>query len=120
LLKVGDIIGPQVEMYQEKPRVFPIEIIYPHVLYRDITVEIPEGYVAKNLESLNIQQSYPASGEPTMFFRSGYELKGNQLKITIREEYRVADYPIDQFQPFIKVINAAADFNKAVILLEKK
>jgi hypothetical protein len=47
-------------------------------------------------------------------------LKGNQLKITIREEYRVADYPIDQFQPFIKVINAAADFNKAVILLEKK
>ncbi|TAH01478.1 MAG: DUF3857 domain-containing protein [Sphingobacteriales bacterium] len=120
LLKVGDIIGPQVEMYQEKPRVFPIEIIYPHVLYRDIIVEIPEGYVAKNLESLNIQQSFPASGEPTMFFRSGYELKGNQLKITIREEYRVADYPIDQFQPFIKVINAAADFNKAVILLEKK
>lgn len=120
LLKVGDIIGPQVEMYQEKPRVFPIEIVYPHVLYRDITIEIPDGYVAKNLESLNIQQAYPASGEPTMFFRSSYELKANILKVTIREEYRVADYPIDQFPPFVKVINAAADFNKVVILLEKK
>lgn len=120
LLKVGDVIGPQVEMYQEKPRVFPIEIVYPHVLYRDITIEIPEGYVAKNLESLNIQQAYPETGEPTMFFKSSYTQTGNLLKVAIREEYRVADYPIDQFQPFIKVINAAADFNKVVILLEKK
>jgi hypothetical protein len=120
LLKIGDIIGPQVEMYQEKPRVFPIEIVFPHVLYRDITVEIPEGYVAKNLESLKVSQAYPATGEPTMFFTSNYELKGNILTITIREEYRLADYPMDQFQPFIKVINAAADFNKAVILLEKQ
>lgn len=120
LIKIGDLIGPQVEMYQEKPREFPIEIEFPHVLYRDITVEIPDGYVAKNLESLKIDQAYPLSGDPTMMFRSDYELKGNILKITIREEYRVADYPIDQFQPFVKVINAAADFNKAVILLEKK
>jgi hypothetical protein len=120
LLKIGELIGPQVEMYQEKPREFPIEITFPHVLYRDIFFEIPEGYTAKNLESLKINQTYPVTGEPTMFFNSNYELKGNLLKVTIREEYREADYPIDQFGPFVKVINAAADFNKVVILLEKK
>ncbi len=120
LLKVGEMIGGQVEMYQEKPRVFPIEVIFPHILHRKIEIEIPEGYTVKNLESLKIDQVYPDVQQPTMFFSSSYELNGNMLVVSIKEEYRLPEYPVDQYEPFRKVVNAAADFNKAVIVLEKK
>jgi hypothetical protein len=120
LLKVGEMIGGQVEMYQEKPRVFPIEIIFPHVLHRSIEIEIPDGYTAKNLESLKIDQLYPDAEQPTMFFSSSYEMTGNKLIVSIKEEYRLPEYPVDQYEPFRKIVNAAADFNKVVIVLEKK
>ena len=55
LLKIGEIIGPQVEMYQEKPRVLPVDLPYPHVLNRKIQLEVPDGYQVKNLKDLNIK-----------------------------------------------------------------
>src|SRR5690606_24455783 len=48
LFKIGDVIGPQVEMYQDEKRVLPIAIEFPHVLYREIIVNIPEGYKITN------------------------------------------------------------------------
>lgn len=50
LVKVGEIIGPQVEMYQEKKRMFPVEIGYPHILARKITMVLPAGYKIRNLD----------------------------------------------------------------------
>ena len=37
LVKVGELIGPQSEMYQEKPRQFPVQLPFPHTLERNIT-----------------------------------------------------------------------------------
>jgi hypothetical protein len=55
-----------------------------------------------------------------MGFNSSYQLAGNVVKITILEEYRRTYYPLSQFEDFKKVINAAADFNKVALVLEKK
>ncbi len=36
------------------------------------------------------------------------------------EEYRRVSYPLSQYEDFKKVINASADFNKVVLVLQKK
>ncbi|MBL7744353.1 MAG: DUF3857 domain-containing protein [Chitinophagaceae bacterium] len=120
IVKIGDIIGPQVEMYQEKPRQFPMEIDYPHILERKIRFTIPEGYTVKNLDDLKISNTYQDKGQTTMGFTSSYQAEGNVVKVTILEEYRRTSYPLSQFEDFKKVINAAADFNKVALVLEKK
>lgn len=119
LLKIGEIIGQQVEMYQEKPRQLPMELPYPHVLNRKITVQIPNGYKVKNLNELNIDVTKKENGVVTVGFVSSYTQTGNSITITINETYREVNYPLEQFDIFTKVINASADFNKVVLVLEK-
>jgi hypothetical protein len=118
LLKVGEIIGPQIELYQEKQRVFPIDISYPHQLLRTITVEIPKGYRVKNPEALSISQAFPSADAPDMQFTCTYKQEGEKLVIKVTEEYRSTRYPLTDFEVFRKVINASADFNKIVLVLE--
>jgi len=120
LVKVGEVIGRQVEMYQEKPRRFPMEIEYPHQLERTITLKIPDGYTVKNPNDIKLNVVYSENGESTMGFTSDYTQDGNMLKIHVLEEYKKTTYPLSQYEDFKKVINAAADFNKIVLVLEKK
>lgn len=119
LLKIGMAIGPQVEMYQDKPRQLPVDMGFGHVEERKLEVTIPAGYKIRNLNDLKIDQTYKEDGELTMGFVSDYELKGNQLTIHIMEQYRKPLYPITIFDPFRKIINASSDFNKVVLILEK-
>jgi hypothetical protein len=120
LLKIGLAIGPQVEMYQEKARRQPVYIDFGHVEERKINFVIPDGYAISNLDDLKINQTFSENGGLTMGFVSSYELKGNLLSIHIMEEYRNTSYPLVQFDQFRKIINASSDFNKVVLVLEKK
>ncbi len=120
LIKMGMAIGPQVEMYQEKPRQEPVDIDFGHVEDRKIDFIIPDGYTVSNLNDLKMDQTYKDNGELTMGFVSDYELKGNVLSIHIVEQYRNIFYPLSQFEQFRKIINASSDFNKVVLVLEKK
>lgn len=117
LIKMGEVIGPQEQMYQEKPRKLPIIMQYPHMLDRNITFTIPDGYEIKNLADININVT---DARQTMGFVSSYILKGNELKINVHEFYKVTDYPLDMFEQFRKVINASADFNKVTLIMVKK
>lgn len=116
LIKIGDVIGPQVEMYQEKKRQLPVLIQYPHALDRLIGFTIPAGYRIKNPEDLNMNITDKSA---TMGFISTYTLNGAELLINIHEFYKEIFYPVDTFEEFRKVINASADFNKVVLVLEK-
>jgi len=120
LVKIGLAIGPQVEMYQEKPRQEPIDIDFGHVEERKIDFVIPDGYTVTNPNDLKIEQTFKDNGELTMGFVSSYEIKGNILSIHIMEEYRKPFYPLEQFDQFRKIINASSDFNKVVLVLAKK
>lgn len=117
LFKVGDVIGPQAEMYQDKKRKLPISMPYPHSLVRDITVNIPEGYKITNPESVKIQVK---DNDNTMGFSSDYKMEGKKMLIHINEFYSRTGYPASDIEPFRKVINAAADFNKVTLVLEKE
>ena len=120
LIKIGQAIGPQVQMYQEKPRQFPMSIEYAHILDRKINLIIPDGYTVKNLQDLKLNEIYKDKDEQTMGFVSDYKLNGNMLTINVVEDYRVTNYPMSQYDAFRKIINSASDFNKVVLVLEKK
>lgn len=120
LVKIGALIGPQSEMYQEKPRQFEMDVNYPHVLNRTIEFRLPDGYTVKNAEDLKISKTVQADGQLTMGFESSYTVEGNLLKVTISEQYCRLTYPLPQYEDFKKVINAAADFNKVILVLEPK
>ncbi|MET1258138.1 DUF3857 domain-containing protein [Flagellimonas sp. DF-77] len=120
LFKVGDLIGPQVQMYQEKKRVLPLENEHTRSYLRTITITLPEGYDVVNLEDINIDNKYAEGGSEQFSFTSSYELAGNVLTIRADEFYRTNIVPPSNFNEFRKVINSAADFNKITLILEPK
>lgn len=121
LFKVGEVIGQQSEMYAEKPRINTIDIEWAHSYNREIVITLPDGYNAKGLEKLNMKYEYQnANKQPAFGFTSTYKLEGNKLIINCVEYYNDLNYPMEQFTDFKRVVNAAADFNKITILLEKK
>lgn len=119
LLKIGEVIGEQVEMYQEEERKLPVENDFNRNYERNIHFKIPEGYTVRNLDDLNIEIFYEENGEKSMEFCSGYEVNENGVNVFIKEYYKKLDYPLENFEQFRKIINAAADFNKKVLIFEK-
>jgi hypothetical protein len=55
-----------------------------------------------------------------MAFISTWKQEGDKLIIEITEEYNQIKWPKTDYDNFVKVINAAADFNKVVLVLEKQ
>ncbi len=120
LLKIGEIIGEQVEMYQEEKRMLPIENDFNRIYERAIDFVVPNGYTVRNLDDLKIDICIKDEfGNKTMGFESDYVMEGNQVKVFIKEYYKKLDYPLEYFDQFRNVINAAADFNKKVLIFEK-
>jgi len=69
----------------------------------------------------NVQtQVMERDGERVFEFLSTYTLKKKELIVTIKENYKIIECPLDCYEPFRAVINAAADFNKVTIILEQK
>jgi hypothetical protein len=118
LFKLGEVIGGQIELYQEKERILPLEERFHRSYYRTLTVNIPVGYTITNLDDLNIDNSFFRNDKELFSFKSFYKLEGNKLVITADEHYRENIVPVERFEQFRTVINSAADFNKIVLLLE--
>ena len=120
LFKVGELIGPQAEMYSTDDRALPVEEFFARHYDRTIRFTIPEGYTAKNLEKLNIHETYKnEEGELIMEFKSEYKRDGDKVTVRITEFYEDIVYPLDIFEEYQRVINAAADFNKVVVIFDK-
>lgn len=120
LLKVGDLIGPQTEMYREDKRVLPIENDYNRGYDRIIRIQIPQGYVVKNPDDLKLKVFYDKDDNSPYLFDSDYTMENNMLTVKIREYYKAISAPMERYEDFRRVINAAADFNKITLVLEKK
>ena len=120
LFKIGQIIGPQMEMYKSENRKYAVETHYNHSYKRILRFTIPEGYQVKNLKDLNLDFYSTSDGKRTMEFVSSYQLEGNLLTVTVNEFYNEIRIPVSRYEEYRTVINAAADFNKIVLVLEKK
>jgi hypothetical protein len=120
LLKFGDLIGPQAELYQENNRTLPIENDYNRIYNREIIFIIPDGYTVKNAIDLNTAvQPFKNEGD-VAGFTSSYKIEGNRLILKSDEYYHVINLPLKSYENYRAVINAAANFNKIVLVLEKK
>ena len=119
LFSVGKIIGAQMEFYQETKRVLPVEIDYPHSYFRTIKIILPEGVTVKNLEKFNLNFKMDVGGKTEAVFVSSYKSGKNEITVENTEYYKIMNYPLEQFEEYKAVINAAADFNKIVIILNK-
>ena len=120
LFKLGDLIGPQMEMQQEKKRILPLEAEFNRSYYRTIKIHIPEGYQISNLEDIIIKNSYATKDKELFIFDSYYTLEGDVLTVTADEHYRETFVAPEIFEAYRTVINSAADFNKVTLILEPK
>lgn len=119
IFSAGLIIGKQNELYQETKRMMPVEIDYPHAYTRKIRLILPPGVTVKNLEKLNMDYKTIINGNTQAAFTSQYVQSTNEITIQNEEYYKLTHYPLDSFEQYRAVINAAADFNKIVLILNK-
>lgn len=119
LFSVGQTIGRQMEFYQENKRVLPVAIDYPHYYTRTIKILLPKGVTIKNLEKFIMDYKTQINGKTEAAFVSKYNKENDEITIENIEFYNIMDYPLDKFEDYKAVINAAADFNKIVIILSK-
>ncbi len=123
LFKAGELIGPQSELYQTEARQFDVENDHNRRYNRTITFDVPTGYRIRNLADLTINaQAGPttAAAAPVYFFQSGAEQKGRTVTVNVAESYQQIYWPKQDFEAYRAVINAAANFNKVVLVLEKE
>lgn len=119
LFKVGELIGPQMEMYDNEDRELPVEDAYARHYHRVINFTIPDGYSVQNLDDLIINEVYKnEKNKELMAFKSSYEVDGNTVAVTIDEYYKGFYFPLELFEEYTRVINAAADFNKIVLVFK--
>ncbi len=119
IFKLGKMIGEQNELYKEKERQTDVEIPFTQSYTRELTVKIPAGYKVSSLDGINIDKRYTVDGTDQAAFISSYKLEGDVLKVKIYEDYRLLFYPKEKFETYRSVVNASADFNKVVVILEK-
>ena len=120
LLKLGLLIGPQAEMYQEDKRQLPVDSDFRKVYHREIKFTIPKGYKLSNLESINMEVAAKDENGVYAEFTSTYSLDDNILSILCDEYYTKVHYDLSEYNDYRAVINSAADFNKLVLFLEKE
>lgn len=119
LFSAGLTIGKQTELYQEGTRKTPVEIDYPHAYKRNVKIILPENVTVKNLEKFDLSFETKINDKVEAAFYSKHSKNGNIINVENTEFYNITKYPIDKFQSYKDVINAAADFNKVIIILSK-
>lgn len=121
IFKVGKLIGKQYEMYNKTVRKFDMEFNYPHYLKRKLFIKIPEGYKADNLESLKFNETFVLNNDTIFGFVSDFHFDDNQnIEVNIMEWYKVIRCDQKYFEDFKRVMNAAANFNKASLFIYKE
>lgn len=120
LFKLGDLIGLQQEMYQEKARKLPVENSFERSYNRKLIIDIPDGYQFQKLETINIDESYKENDVELFMFKSSYEIKENQLIVSVLEYYNQNVIPVAIYEQYRTIINSAANFNKVTLVLDKE
>jgi hemerythrin superfamily protein len=119
LFKAGLLIGPQTELYSEEKRVNGVENDFNRGYDRVIKIKVPAGYKVKNASDLKFNVIYKDGDTTPFLFKSDFAQDGDVLTITINEYYKSIYAPLSRYEDYRSVINAAADFNKVTLVLEK-
>lgn len=80
---------------------------------------IPDGYKIKNPEIIKMNHVLTKDGKVVADFISDYKIEGNKLVITNTENYDFEILPVSDYPKYREIINAAADFHKMNLIIEK-
>ena len=80
---------------------------------------LAKGATVKNLDKFIMDYKMEVNGKTEATFVSNYKQNGEEITVENTEYYKIMNYPLNQFDQYKAVINAAADFNKIVIILNK-
>lgn len=119
IVKIGELIGEQSELYNEGKRRQPVDVTYLHGYYRLIEFAIPEGYRCEDISALNMDITLDDGTGISARFTSYARIENGVIIVEIGEFYNQMEYPVALFDGYKAVINAAADFNKVSIVLER-
>jgi hypothetical protein len=72
------------------------------------------------LENLSALVMNEYTDDKSSGFESSYTFENGELVVTIREFYTRVSYTVEEYKQYERVMNAAADFNKLVIVVEPK
>ena len=126
LFKVGEIIGPQHQLYNDDERILPVDLDYPNSENRTITLNLPVGYKILNPEALRMHADYVNREiQPVISFNSDYKIipdkkNGDRIVISINEFYNQLHFSPNDYERYRKVVNTAADFYKVALLISPK
>jgi hypothetical protein len=111
------LIGPQAAFYNKEERTLPVQAEFNREYKRKLVIAIPEGYTIKNTNELvfNVVTADKSAG-----FVANFVIANGELIIDISEYYNKVYFPVAEYKGYENVMNAAADFNKLVLVLEKK
>ena len=120
IFEIGAVIGKQMEFYSDKPRKLPIQLNAARSYERTITLELPQGYRIKNIEDLDKAYYLDPENKTLAYFTITHDKKDNTITIKNLEGYNFVELPVTYWDQYRHIINAAADFNKFAIILEKQ
>ena len=119
IVNIGELIGEQTELYSDKKRQQAVDAQSLHGYFRVIEFTIPDGYRCEDISPLLMDVTLDDGSGISARFTSKAEIKNNIIKVEILEFYNKMEYPVELYDAYKAVINAAADFNKVSIVLEK-
>jgi hypothetical protein len=117
IISIGKLIGRQRELYQETSRQTSIEMPSNTIQRRELRLVIPPHYQLIGIDKLTLSAVGADNGDEIVKFESSGVVKDDELIVTVTEFYKIPSLPRKLYDPFRSVVNAAADFNKVVVVL---
>ena len=117
LLDIGKIIGGQIKLDEKEMKTRENDIWIPHArtIANDITIVLPQGYIAEGLEDMifNVDNESGA-------FISTAKMEGNKLVVTTQKIYKTNYDKKDKWPNYISFLEAAYKFTQAKVVLKKQ
>jgi hypothetical protein len=85
IVNIGELIGQQAELYNEKKRRQPVDVQSLHGYYRLIEFAIPDGYRCEDISPLNMDITLNDGTGISARFTSKAEIVNNVIKVDIVE-----------------------------------
>ena len=116
ILDAGKLIGSQLTLDESnQQRTLDIYMPYARSYEHEIKLEIPAGYTAENIQTLN-QNVDNACGA----FISSADIDGSTLRIKAKKIYKHNYEPAANWNKLVEMIDAANNFYGQSIILKKK
>ncbi len=116
IFEIGKLITGQVELDEEEinERKMPFDREYARTIENNITVVLPEGYIAKGLEKLNYNIDNPYGA-----FYSEVTQEGTTLSIKTVKTYKKEHVELNNWKSMVDMLEAAYAFSQKKIILKK-